>query len=144
MRLRFRQSPGQRDGFTLIEVMTALMIAAITALAFFQVFAFGTVQVERLGLRRQALGLLDGEMEYWRARFRSADAASPVHPGEAEARRRPVVMDEASGLTFQVDPEISPPRGDRGLKYQNVLVQVSYQRAEMADTVVLESRMYAR
>lgn len=138
------QGVDQKGGFTLLEVMTALVITALAALACIQVFAYGAVQLERLGYRRQALALLDGEMEFWRARFQGAAAGSPVSPAEAGNRRREVAMDPAYGPTFAVESEVSPLLRDRDLRYQQVNVRVSYRRLDAADTLELESRHYVR
>lgn len=138
------QPEGRRGGFTLLEVMVALIITALAALACIQVFAYGAVQVERLSYRRQALALLDGEMEYWRARFQRAGAGSTVSPAEAAPRHREVSLDLEYGPAFAVESEVSPPLRDRDLRYQQVRVQVSYRRLDAADTLVLEGRHYVR
>lgn len=140
--------PTAPGGFTLMEVLVALLIGWITMAAFFHTFAFGSVQVEEQGRRRQALALLDGEMEYWRARFQNADALNPVNPSEAEIRRRDVAaregMDGGPALSFHVEPELSPLQRDGDLRFQQLKVAVSYRLAGDMDTLALESRMYAR
>lgn len=148
MDVRHGKSPASRGGetgFTLIEVIASLSIAAITLAAFFNTFAFGSVQVEDLGRRRQALGILDGEMEYWRARFRNLEVAQPVEPDEADLRRRAVKVDESRNMVYRVEPEISPLLREGKLHYQAVSVRVLWQRPDSdEDTVSMESRMYAR
>lgn len=134
--------PGRPEGgFTLLEVMVALMITALASLACIQVFAYGAVQLERLSYRRQALALLDGEMEYWRARFQRVGTGSPVSPAEAPPRSRRVSMDPAFGPVFVLESEVHPPVGERD-RYQKVRVQVSYSRHDAADTLALEGRHY--
>ena len=143
--------PGRRDapatgaqsGFTFVEVITALAIAGIATVACLQAFAYGAMELERLGYRRQALGLLDGEMEYWRARFQGADRSHPVVARESEAHRI-VQLDPEANLLFMVDAEISPLRPDRDFRYQDVGVRVSYTKADIADTLVLQKRYYVR
>ena len=137
--------PGRLGGgFTLLEVMVALVITALGALGCIQVFAYGAVQLERLSYRRQALALLDGEMEYWRARFQRAGADNPVSPAEAGPRHREAPMDPEYGPAFAVESRVSPLLNDRNLSYQQVRVQVSYRRHDAADTLVLEGRHYVR
>lgn len=134
---------GRREGgFTFLEVMTSLVIAALASLACIQVFAYGAVQLERLSYRRQALALLDGEMEYWRGRFQRAGAGSQVSPAEAGNRRQEVKMDPARGPTFVVESEVDPLRRERDLRFQRVRVRVSYRRHDAADTLLLEGRHY--
>lgn len=121
----------------------ALMITALASLACIQVFAYGAVQLEQLSYRRQALALLDGEMEYWRARFQRAGEGSPVSPAEAVPRRRKVSLDPAYGPVFMVESEVHPLAGEREReRYQKVRVQVSYGRHDAADTLALEGRHY--
>ncbi len=137
---------GPSCGFTLLEVMTALIITAVVAVAAFQGFAYGAVELQRLGYRRQALALLDGEMEYWRGRFQQVDAANPVSPAEAGARARNVILDPVSTLAFKVESDISDlkNRPDRHLRYQMVRVMVSYRQVDLADTLILEHAQYVR
>jgi hypothetical protein len=127
-----------------VEVMTAFLIVALAAMGFFQVFAFGAVHLERLGYRRQALGLLDGEMEYWRARFHGVESGNPVPPAEAEVRRREIEADPAAGIAFGVEPEVSPMERHRDLAFQTVRVRVTIRRSDVADTLTLENRLYVR
>jgi prepilin-type N-terminal cleavage/methylation domain-containing protein len=131
-------------GFTFLEVMVALMITSLACLACIQVFAYGAMQLERLGYRRQALALLDGEMEYWRARFQRAGSGAEVSPAEAGDRRRELKMDPAFGPTFVVESAVDPVRREGDLHLQRVRVQVSYRRLDATDTLVLEGRHYVR
>jgi len=137
---------GLSGGFTLLEVMTALIITAVATVTAFQAFAYGAVELQRLGYRRQALGLLDGEMEYWRARFQQVDAANPVSPAEAGGRARNVILDPDAAMAFKVETNISDlksqPQGQ--LQYQTVRVSVSYRKVDLADTLVLEGPQYVR
>jgi hypothetical protein len=126
-------------------VITALFVTLVGGLAFVQAFAYGAVQLERLGYRRQALALLDGEMEYWRGRFQRVAAGELVPAGETEARSRDVPpATPERGPGFRIEPELSGPRRDRrnNLRYQDLRVVVSYERAHATDTLVLESRFY--
>jgi prepilin-type N-terminal cleavage/methylation domain-containing protein len=135
--------PAGQSGMSLIEVMTAMMIALLTFMAFFQLFAFGSIEVEKLGYRREALGLLKGEMEFWRARFQAAAADKlTVPPAEGELRKRSVRT--AGGMLFNVDPEVDAPSRDRDLRFQRIRVRVSYSQADLADTLELETRQYVR
>ncbi|MEO6097607.1 MAG: prepilin-type N-terminal cleavage/methylation domain-containing protein [Fibrobacteria bacterium] len=136
--------PINQSGMSLIEVMTAMVIAFLSFMAFFQLFAFGSVEVEKLGYRREALGLLKGEMEFWRARFQAAAASDKktVPPAEGELRKRSV--QNAGGMVFMVDPEVDSPSRDRDLRYQRIRVRVSYSQADLVDTLELETRQYVR
>ena len=134
---------GARErGFTFLEAIAALLIISIVTVGFFQAFAFGAVELERLGYRRQALALLEGEMEYWRARFEAADAEHPVSASEAAYRNGSITPDPGSRLAFSMHSQIGPPQGFPGLVYQKLSVRVSYSRADLADTLVLEARQY--
>jgi Tfp pilus assembly protein PilV len=136
-------APASQSGMSLIEVMTAMVIAFLTFMAFFQLFAFGSVEVEKLGYRREALGLLKGEMEFWRARFQAAAADKKAVPSaEGEMRKRSVRT--AGGMVYLVDPEVNAPSRDRDLRYQRIRVRVSYSQADLADTLELETRQYVR
>ncbi|HKP95257.1 MAG TPA: hypothetical protein VJ385_05815 [Fibrobacteria bacterium] len=127
---------------TLVEAVLALMIALLSAVAFFQLFAFGTIELEKLGYRREALELLKGEMEFWRARFQSASIDSPVRTDEAGRRARRT--QSPGGIEFQVEPEVSAPLQDRDLRYQELRVRVSYGRGDLADTVEMKTNQYVR
>jgi hypothetical protein len=124
-------------------VILALIITALIAVVSLQTFAFGSFELEKLRYRRQALALLDGEMEYWRARFRQAGAAHPVAPAEGPARDQEV-EDRTSGLIFRVHSDLWQLDHEGDLPYQDVEVQVSYRREDLADTVTLRTRHYVR
>jgi Tfp pilus assembly protein PilV len=135
--------PANQSGLSLIEVMTAMVIAFLSFMAFFQLFAFGSMEVEKLGYRREALGLLRGEMEFWRARFEAAAFnKKTVSPAEGEVRKRSVQI--AGGMVFKVDPEVDAPVRDRDLRYQRIRVRVSFSQADLVDTLELETRQYVR
>lgn len=124
--------------------MTAMMIAAIAALGAMQIFAFGTVEMERQGYRRQALGVLNGELEYWRARFQRMGTGESIDPGEAEARRRILIVDSSAGPSYSIEPILHLPSAEDGLKYQLLTVRVAYRKTDLADTVEVETRGYVR
>lgn len=140
-----RAGRGQ-GGFSLIEVILALVITALMVGVSLQTFAYGAIELEKLGYRRQALAVLDGEMEYWRARFGQADSANGVAEREGEDREREVPLDADHGLTLKVHSEISRPDLDPAtrLHYQVVRVSVTYEKVDLADTLSLESRLYVR
>jgi type II secretory pathway component PulK len=130
----------QQRGVTLIDVLVALVVTAVSIMAFFQLFAFGAIQIERLGYRREAMALLKGEMEFWRARFQSASLAHPVKGTEAQSRKRSLVG--GSGLPFLIEPTVESPVQDKDLKFQRLQVRVTYARVDLVDTVEMETRQY--
>jgi prepilin-type N-terminal cleavage/methylation domain-containing protein len=140
---------GGQGGFSLIEVIIALIITGVIVGVSLQTFAFGAIELEKLGYRRQALALLDGEMEYWRARFQQADSANAVSVEEGSDRDRDVPLAPDHGLTVKVHTDIgtlqreSMPDGGV-LHYQNVGVYVTYKKVDLADTLFLEARQYVR
>jgi prepilin-type N-terminal cleavage/methylation domain-containing protein len=133
-----------QGGFSLIEVILALVITGVMVAVSLQTFAFGAIELEKLGYRRQALAMLDGEMEYWRARFEQADSANAVPAQEASDRDREVPLDPENALNLRVHSEISQLRNERELHYQDVRVQVTYEKVDLADTLFLEGRLYVR
>ena len=135
-----------QGGFSLIEVIIALIITGLIVGVSLQSFAFGAIELERLGYRRQALAVLDGEMEYWRARFEQADIANEVSPREGLERNREVPLDEDNGLTLKVHSEIEhlDSNGGSHLAFQKVRVQVTYEKVDLADTLELETVLYVR
>jgi prepilin-type N-terminal cleavage/methylation domain-containing protein len=141
-------APGQ-GGFSLIEVILALVITAVMVAVSLQTFAFGAIEVEKLGYRRQALAVLDGEMEYWRARFEQADSANAVPAEEGLERDREVPLDPDHGLSVKVHTDIKSLEHERVrdgsvLHFQKVEVHVTYEKVDLADTLSLESRLYVR
>jgi prepilin-type N-terminal cleavage/methylation domain-containing protein len=135
-----------QGGFSLIEVIISLIITGVIVGVSLQSFAFGAIELEKLGYRRQALAVLDGEMEYWRARFEQADIANEVSEREALERDREVPLDEDKGLTLKVHSEIGPldSNGGSHLASQKVRVQVTYEKVDLADTLDLETVLYVR
>lgn len=123
-----------------MDVMVALIVTTLSLMAFFQLFAFGTVQIEKLGYRREAMAMLKGEMEFWRARFQTASATYPVRSNEAENRKRSIAGGD--GMEFQISPTVDLPIRDRDLQFQRVQVRVSYARLDVVDTLELETRHY--
>ncbi len=142
--------PGRgQGGFSLIEVIIALIITGLIVGVSLQTFAFGTIELEKLGYRRQALALLDGEMEYWRARFAQADVANAVSGREAEDRDREVPLDPGKGLNLKIHSVVwplqsKPVAGSPDLHCQRLRVEVTYRKVDLADTVYLDGPQYVR
>lgn len=129
-------------GFTLVEVICALLIVLLSVLAFFHLFTYGTMQLEKQGRRRQALAVLQGEMEFWRARFAVAGEAG-VAPSEALARARKLDLGESAPKPAELRSALTPRQRRGDLSFQLAQVAVIWGHPGEEDTLRLESAFYA-
>jgi prepilin-type N-terminal cleavage/methylation domain-containing protein len=129
-------------GFTLVEVVCALTLLLIAAFGFFNMFAFGEIGLEKQGRRNQALAAMQGEMEYWRARFALAGNAG-IAPAEAARRKRKFYLGENEPYPAELVPMVFPRERQGDVTYQRVAVAVIWGVSDENDTVSLEGRFYA-
>lgn len=143
VRQRARGVPAGMRGMTLIEVTCALVVTLLAAGAFLQAFFWGTAHLERSAYRRAGLEVLRGEMEHWRARF----DVDPLAFGSSQGRetcRDAVTIDSLTGLEGRLCATVRSQTSEGALfPYRDVALALTYERAEIADTLDLEARFYA-
>jgi len=136
-----------RNGFTLIEIMLATVIIAVSVIGLFQAFAYGRAFVDKMGVRRQVLGYVQAEMESLRQARRQLNLAGqsdqPLKFAQ-KVNQRTVVIDKQKNLKALLQSQVSSPQNRRGLTYQDVSVTISYQGELLADSVHLSTKMYLR
>ena len=108
---RAGRSADKSSGFTLIEVVIALLIIMISVLGVFSVFAYAITYNAGNKARAQALAILQQEVERYRAaKFNGIPETDNFTPGDPDDGRRDItggrkadrVVTASSGLSFTV------------------------------------------
>jgi hypothetical protein len=134
-----RASAGE-SGFSLIEAITAIVIVAVSLIGLYQAFGYGRLYIEKMGIRRQALCMVQAEMEYWRdIAARNPDLLSAVHANE---RVRTALLGEERKLRAFIEPHVGNPAYDNGLRYREVSVALTYDGGNFGDSLGLCTKMY--
>jgi len=131
-------------GVTLIETVVALAIISISVMGLVQAFSFGRDFVEKAGLRRQGLALVQQELEYWRSVRQTTPGAVPIAFGEGREAVRTVPLSETGKINAVITTDISPVQNADELTYQRVAVSLQYEHALQKDSIHVETRMYLR
>jgi prepilin-type N-terminal cleavage/methylation domain-containing protein len=105
---RLRKARGRDQGFSLIEVMIALVIIMIAMLGVFTVFTYAIMYNAGNKSRSEALAVLQQEVERIRAaKFNGTPITDPILQGGVQAQRT-VVGSEGSTFTVDVSVDNAP------------------------------------
>jgi prepilin-type N-terminal cleavage/methylation domain-containing protein len=135
---------GNRGGFSLPELLAVSIIIGVAGTALLRTFSFGTLIVEKEGLRRQALPVVQAELE--KIRHISDHGRIYLSPGirDSNTTLRRMVHTEEIAVPATIQINVTEAAQDNGLRYQNVEVKVFYTHGDITDTIRLASRMYQR
>ena len=131
-------------GTTLIEAMTVVLIISFALAGLFSTFTYGRANVERTGIRRTAVELVQGKMEHWQNRRRQTNEGRAVDPAEKELEPEETMLDENKNLKAKIWSEVSGVQKDGELSYQEMKVTLTYDEGIFKDSLVLRTKMYLR
>ncbi len=133
-----------RNGFSLPELLAVSVIILVAGTALLRTFSFGTLIIEKQGLRRQAIPFVQAALE--ETRRKSHHGRNLLMPGSRDSSiyfLRAIQTEEVA-VPATIRTQVSEPAPDNGLQYQNVEVKVFYTHGEISDTIRLATRMYHR
>ena len=131
-------------GVTLLETVAAVMIIAFAAIGLTSSFIYGRYNVERAGLQRRALEMLQGQMEYWKNARAMQYESQPLPASSGIDAGRDVVLDAKKNLHATIRSAVSGVKRDGSLSYQDVVVILTYDNGVLKDSLGLSTKMYLR
>jgi prepilin-type N-terminal cleavage/methylation domain-containing protein len=133
-----QRPPGPAAGFSLVEMMAAMVISVIAIMGIAHTFTLGTGFIDRYATARAALARANGQLEHVRAQVKdgaqlaNADTSSTIllSPGLDASLRTLIegVDDDADGTGGATD-------------YYRVTASVSWSQAGMTDSLHLVTVM---
>ncbi|HET9325588.1 MAG TPA: hypothetical protein VFQ05_02320 [Candidatus Eisenbacteria bacterium] len=124
-------------GFTLVEAITATVIAIIAVLGLAFSFSAGRGMIDRYAVARSALASAERRMEY----LSILGLRSPTHPDLSPGVHPPSPLSlngNTSGTEqWTVTPIDDPADADSNPDYKQVVVDVSWMSGSVQDKVVL-------
>jgi type II secretory pathway pseudopilin PulG len=131
-----------RDGFTLIEALLGIFLIGLAMFSLLRFFSYGSLQMEKTVLRRQAMGLLEGRLEELRAVNRTATGGLAAEAGVYTDTMLTRRNGEAIRVEAEVATVVDGGRSDGASTFDSVYVAVTYDHGEIVDTVALATRFY--
>ncbi len=127
-----------RNGFSLIETVLTMAIVALAITGLLSFFSYGTGFLEKQGLRRQALALVNEQLEAMRARYEPGEAP-PAQVIDEEVTIERVVMGKLVSIRAQRTTAIEKMGDDEG---SHLTVMVSYDHGNIADSITIQTGFY--
>lgn len=129
-------------GFTLTEVLVALLITVIAVLGLAHTFGLGRGLIDRYAVARDAMGVAERRMEILRMEAR-ADAANPdLSTGAHPATPIDIKLDGVVGgkESWQVDGVPDPTfSGGGGSDYRKVTVTITWKLSGIDDGITMST-----
>jgi type II secretory pathway pseudopilin PulG len=129
-------------GVTLVEAMAAVMIISFAIIGLVSSFIYGRFSVERSGVERKALEMLQGKMEHWQNQRIRFTESLPMPTNVGPAGKENVLLDADKDLRADIRSDISGVRRDGSLQYQEVTVTLTYDNGPFKDSLGLTTKMY--
>ncbi|MBL8025370.1 MAG: hypothetical protein JNL74_03120 [Fibrobacteres bacterium] len=131
-------------GLSLVESVAAIMIISFSVIGLCYAFIYGRFNVEKAGVERKALELLNGQMDYWKNVRERTTESEPLDVKSGTRSSQTVKIDTQKDLSGALTTEISGVIKDGNLSYQNVTVKLIYNNGIFKDSLGLSSKMYLR
>jgi prepilin-type N-terminal cleavage/methylation domain-containing protein len=133
-----QRPPGAAAGFTLVEMMAAMVISVIAIMGIAHTFSLGTGFIDRYATARAALARANGQLEHIRAQVKGsaqlteADSASAI---ELSPGLNALVRTRIQGVDDPADG------GGGGFDYYRVMASVAWTQAGITDSLHLDTVM---
>ena len=98
-------APTRESGFSLIEVVIALLVLMVTVMGVFAAFTYSTVYNSGNNKRSQALSVMQREVELLRS-YKFNPAPSVVHPDLAGGVKATKTVTAADNASYSVDVRV--------------------------------------
>lgn len=132
-----------QGGFSIPEALLTTLIVLVSISALLRAFVVGTENVERSGIKRQALTYLEAEME--RVRFYSHSGAynlSPIAVAEKKVLLKNRFMQKERTVDGFLSTTISEEVQFNDLTYQTVNSFIRFEFEKKEDTLSLSTKVY--
>jgi len=129
-------------GVSLIEAVASVMIISFAIIGLVSSFIYGHFNVERSGVQRKALEMLQGRMELWKNERLRASETQPLPSPPGGIANQDILLDSDKDLHGTLRSRISEVRRDGSLHYQEVSVTLVYDNGTIKDSLGLETKMY--
>ena len=129
-------------GFTVIEGILAMSILILSLFALLRFFSYGAMFVERDGIRRQALALLQGRLEQIHAHSKWGARELAVLDGDTSVAMVVVANGEKIAIPATISTTIIGDKSDGNLRYDSVSVAVLYNHVIIRDTIEIGTKFY--
>lgn len=129
-------------GFTIPEAILATIIMVVSLFGLLSAYSFSTGYVERIGIRRQALSII--QQEYEKLRRYSHNGEFDLSP-LAFTEKEIIFVNEFHKNERSINGWLSTiieDQGDDQLKCQVVNITLRYEYEEVSDTIVLPGKFY--
>lgn len=130
-------------GFSIQEALLTSLIVLISLSALLRAYAVGAGKVERSGIKRQALGYLEAEME--KVRFYSHNGnynLSPLAFNNRQVDLKNRFLGTERVVPAQLSLLISEESQINGLTYQSVISVIHFEFENQSDTLTLQTKVY--
>jgi prepilin-type N-terminal cleavage/methylation domain-containing protein len=134
----------QQDGFTLTEVLVALMITVLAVMGLAHTFGIGRGLIDRYATARSAMGVAQDRMERLRMESMRDLTVPDLDPAVAHPVTAVTLDGRVAGQETWVVEWMHDPLGSSTQDYKRVRVTVSWTQAAMPDSVELKSIFLAR
>lgn len=127
-----KHSPDPAAGFSLVELMAAMLITVVAIMGLAHTFSLGTGFIDRFATARAALARASGQLEHVRGQVRGGDSIS-----NADSSSTIVLSPGQNGvLTTHIEGLDDPADGTGGAAdYYRVTASVRWTQAGMTDSV---------
>jgi prepilin-type N-terminal cleavage/methylation domain-containing protein len=134
----------KQSGYTLVEVICALVIISLSVIGILTLFSYGTGWVEKQGLRRQALGHVQSYLESLKACADTRehhDVAGCVSPPRTIVLKRRL-WGESRDVVANLESVIGPVEIVEDLRYRQVTARLFYEDGRIGDEIIVSYKSY--
>lgn len=126
-----QRPPSPADGFSLVELMAAMVITVVAIMGLAHTFGLGTGFIDRYSSARAALARATGQLEHIRAQVRGGSGVSDADTVSA------IVLSPGQNATLRtlIQGVDDAADGSGGTDYYRVTASVQWTQAGMTDSV---------
>lgn len=126
------------EGVTIVDSMLAAVVVCIAIVGLLEIFAYGRVKVEQMGIRRQALAALQSEMECYRQQWFQEKKEKGV---ESRGTRNVLLKSQTLQVPAAIEPALTAG-SESGLPGKTVTLQIHYKLGQYEDSLGLSTCFY--
>lgn len=130
-------------GFTIPEAILGIVIMLVALFGLLRAFTFATGYIERIGIQRQAIALIQGEYEKVRKYSQGGimDLA-PLAKEDALVELKSDYNKKERLVEGWLGTAVEDGSDEDGLRYQHVTISLRYEYENVEDTITIPARFY--
>lgn len=130
-------------GFTIPEAILATIIMVVSLFGLLRAYSFSTEYVERIGIRRQALSVIQQEYEKFRRYSHNGEFdLTPLIMSDKEIEFKNIFHKSERNVKGWLSTSIEEQSDESGLNCQLVNITLRYDYEDISDTIVLPGKFY--